>query len=164
MALSWDESYLGQLRALAGGERVLIMVGARCVLRDAEGQVLLIKRSDNGAWALPAGAMELGENLRACAIREMREETGLVASAITPFALYSQPQTYGPNMYGHTYQYITLACRVDSYEGDLVRETDETTDAGYFRRDALPESAGASVRRTLNDLEAFEAGGSFTLD
>jgi hypothetical protein len=33
MSLSWEESYLGQLRALAG-QRVLIMVSARCVVRD----------------------------------------------------------------------------------------------------------------------------------
>jgi 8-oxo-dGTP pyrophosphatase MutT (NUDIX family) len=50
---------MGQLRILAGDERTLILVGARCVVRDGDGRVLLIKRSDNGEWALPAGSMEL---------------------------------------------------------------------------------------------------------
>ena len=85
----WEESYLGQLRALAGDERVLLAVGAVAVLRDAEGRVLLIKRSDNGQWAFPAGTMELGQSLRDCAVREVFEETGLTVHEITPFGLYS---------------------------------------------------------------------------
>ncbi|WP_370457861.1 NUDIX domain-containing protein [Actinoplanes sp. OR16] len=50
-------------------------VGARAVLRDPDGRVLLIKRSDNGRWALPAGTMELGQTLHDCAIRETDETT-----------------------------------------------------------------------------------------
>src|SRR5436190_23625475 len=99
MALSWDESYVGQLRALAGPERTLITMGARSVLRDADGRVLLIKRSDNGLWAYPAGTMELGETMRECAVREVLEETGLVARAVTPFGLYTYLADRGPDMY-----------------------------------------------------------------
>ena len=40
--LNWAESYHGKLRALAGDEEVLIMVGARCLLRDDQGRILLI--------------------------------------------------------------------------------------------------------------------------
>jgi ADP-ribose pyrophosphatase YjhB (NUDIX family) len=158
----WEESYLGQLRALAGGERVLLAVGTRAVLRDADGRVLLIRRSDNGMWAFPAGTMELGQSLRDCAIREVFEETGLTAHEVTPFAVYSglPPK---PNVYGHTYQHISLACRVDGYSGQLRRETDETTDARFYPLDEIPGEVSASVRPTLADLAAFEAGTPFRL-
>ena len=63
MASSWEESYLGQIRTLAGAERTLIVIGARNIVRDDQGRVLLIKRSDNGYWAFPAGTMELGESI-----------------------------------------------------------------------------------------------------
>jgi 8-oxo-dGTP pyrophosphatase MutT (NUDIX family) len=46
------------------------------VTNDA-GDVLLIRRSDNGNWALPGGAMDLGESLSQAAIRETAEETGI---------------------------------------------------------------------------------------
>jgi ADP-ribose pyrophosphatase YjhB (NUDIX family) len=163
MALSWDESYFGQLRALAGG-RTLISVGARCVLRDGDARVLLVRRSDNGTWALPAGMMELGESLRDCAVREVREETGLLVHELTPFAVYTRAPTQGPDMYGNTYQHITLTARIDAFEGDLLRVTDETTDARWFAPGALPEPLREGVRRTLTDLAAFETAGTFTLE
>jgi 8-oxo-dGTP pyrophosphatase MutT (NUDIX family) len=163
MALSWDESYLGQLRAMAGDEQVLIAMGARCVLRDEAGQVLLIKRSDNGLWGFPAGTMELNETVRDCAVREVLEETGLVVHGLTPFGLYSRLSDWGPNMYGHLYHHITLACRVDTYSGALVRETEESTDAAFHPVDALPEALMPSVDSTCRDLAAFEAGGPFIL-
>jgi ADP-ribose pyrophosphatase YjhB (NUDIX family) len=164
MALSWDESYFGQLRALAGNGRTLISVGARCVLRDDAGRVLLIRRTDNGTWALPAGMMELGESLRDCAVREVREETGLAVRELTPFAVYTRAPADGPDMYGHTYQHITLTVRIDAYEGELLRATDETTDAGWFVAGALPEPLREGVRRSLTDLAAFETAGTFTLE
>jgi ADP-ribose pyrophosphatase YjhB (NUDIX family) len=157
MGLSWEESYLGQIRTLAGDDRVLIVVGARCVLRDADGRVLLIKRSDNGVWAFPAGTMELGESISECAVREVREETGLNATEVTLIGIYSNADQISiPNMFGHRYQFISVVFRVDAYDGELVRVTDETTDAAYYPVDALPEGVSASVARTLKDLEGFE--------
>ncbi|GAA3344921.1 NUDIX domain-containing protein [Amorphoplanes nipponensis] len=164
MAVSWDESYFGQLRALAGDGRTLISVGARCVLRAGDGRVLLVRRSDNGTWALPAGMMELGESLRDCAVREVREETGLLVLELTPFAIYTRAPAAGPDMYGHTYQHVTLTARIDAYAGELLRATEETTDAGWFPPGALPEPLREGVRRTLTDLAAFETAGTFTLE
>ena len=127
--------------------------------------VLLIRRSDNGQWAFPSGTMELGETVRDCAIREVLEETGLRAEAVTPFGLYSDPGHHPePNMYGFTYQYITLACRVDSWSGELQRVTDETIDAMFVPPDELPPSVSAKSRKLLADLAEFEATGTFSLE
>jgi ADP-ribose pyrophosphatase YjhB (NUDIX family) len=164
MALGWEESYIGGLRALAGDERVLISIGAHGVVRDPEGRILLIQRSDDHTWALPGGTMELGETLRECAIREVREEAGLRARDVTPFGLYTRARDYYPNPYGHTYQYISLMCRVDGYDGELERVTDESVDAGWFAPEALPEGSGGLVTRALRDLAEFEMQGTFALD
>jgi ADP-ribose pyrophosphatase YjhB (NUDIX family) len=164
MSLSWEESYVGQIRALAGDDRVLMAMGARCVVRDDAGRVLLIRRADNGAWAMPAGTMELGETIRDCAVREVREETGLEVTELTPFGIHSRLGHHGPNIYGHTYQYVTLLCRIDAYTGSLARETDETTDAVFVAAGELPPGIAPSVARTLAALADFEATGRFALD
>ncbi|HEU4420937.1 MAG TPA: NUDIX domain-containing protein [Pilimelia sp.] len=160
--MPWAESYLGQLRALAG-ERTLLFVGARTVVRDDAGRVLFICRADNGFWAVPAGAMELGESIIDCATRELFEETGLLAGAVTPYALYTGPASTYTNMFGDTYQLFIVAFRVDEWAGELLTVTDETTDAGFFDPDAPPEPLAPSVRETLDDLIAYEQTGTLVL-
>jgi ADP-ribose pyrophosphatase YjhB (NUDIX family) len=161
--MPWEDSYLGGLRAVVGDDQILITIGARCVLRDDAGRILLIRRSDNHRWAMPAGTMELGDTLGKTAIREVYEETGLTAHGVTPFALYTSLDTT-PNMYDQAYQHITMACRVDGFSGELVRETDETIDAAWFALDELPEGVGSDAARTLADLAAFERTGRLALD
>jgi 8-oxo-dGTP diphosphatase len=54
-------------------------VGIGAVIVDG-GKVLLVKRGSEplkGEWSLPGGAVEVGETLEACVVREMQEETGL---------------------------------------------------------------------------------------
>ncbi|MEO3743639.1 NUDIX domain-containing protein [Plantactinospora sp. B5E13] len=162
-SVPWAESYLGQLRALAG-DRTLMFVGARAVVRDTAGRVLLIERSDNSYWALPAGAMELGESIAECAVREVWEETGLTATAVTPFAMYTGPDRTFTNMYGDTYQLFVVAFRVDAWAGELLTATDETTNAGFFLPDGeLPEPLSPNVSEILADLAAFERTNQFIL-
>ena len=38
---------------------------------------LLIRRSDNQNWAVPGGAIDLGESMVQAAVRETKEETGI---------------------------------------------------------------------------------------
>lgn len=52
------------------------------VIADAEGRILLLKRADENIWCLPKGTQEPGETLEATAMREIREETGLVVKLI----------------------------------------------------------------------------------
>jgi 8-oxo-dGTP pyrophosphatase MutT (NUDIX family) len=161
VGLSWAESYLGRQRAFAGDDERLLFVAARGVIIDDQNRLLLIQRSDNHRWAIPAGAMELGESMQECAIREVWEETGLTATSLTPFAFYSQAQFV--NDFGHAYQQILMAFRIHSWTGELLKQTDETLDAGFFPLDALPGERSFIIEETLADLASFEATGQLVL-
>jgi ADP-ribose pyrophosphatase YjhB (NUDIX family) len=54
--------------------------GARAIISDEAGRVLLVRQSHEGRdiWMPPGGAMEDGENAAQAAARETLEETGLV--------------------------------------------------------------------------------------
>jgi 8-oxo-dGTP pyrophosphatase MutT (NUDIX family) len=161
VALTWAESYLGRVRTSVGDTDTLLFVGARGVIIDDRNRLLLIQRSDNHRWAIPAGAMELGESMAECAIRETWEETGLTATSLTPFAFYSS-YTF-TNGYGHTYQQILMSFRIHTWEGALLRQTEESVDAGFFPLDALPGPRSFIIEETLADLASFEETGRMVL-
>lgn len=56
------------------------------------GALLLIRRSDNGNWALPGGAIDLGESIPAAGIRETLEETGITCEITGIVGTYSDPK------------------------------------------------------------------------
>lgn len=60
------------------------------VINDA-GDILLQRRRDTGQWALPGGKQELGETPSACAVRECKEETGVLAEITGLIGVYSDP-------------------------------------------------------------------------
>ena len=68
--------YIAELRKHIGHQPILMPAGCVMVLNEKK-QLLLQKRADNGCWAYPGGAVELGESFEECAIREVLEETGV---------------------------------------------------------------------------------------
>jgi 8-oxo-dGTP pyrophosphatase MutT (NUDIX family) len=160
--IPWADSYLGQLRALVG-DRTLLFIGARGVIRDHDGRVLLIKRADNGFWAMPGGAMELGESITQCAIRETYEETGLAAAEATAFALYTGPDYTYTNVFGDRYQLFLVAFLLTDWAGELRPDPEEATDAGFFSPDRWPEPLSSSTFESMADLTAFERTGRLVL-
>ena len=61
------------------------------VTNDA-GELLLIRRSDNDNWALPGGAVDLGESLAQAAIRETKEESGIDCEIMGLSGIYTDPE------------------------------------------------------------------------
>lgn len=54
---------------------------ARLVVQNERGEVLLVKTwLSGGGWGLPGGGVERGESSEKAALRELREETGVVAA------------------------------------------------------------------------------------
>jgi ADP-ribose pyrophosphatase YjhB (NUDIX family) len=69
-----------------------VVPSANVVVADQAGQILLIRRSDNGNWALPGGAMDLGESLVDTARRETAEETGVRVQITGLVGIYTDPR------------------------------------------------------------------------
>ena len=151
--VGWEESYVGRVRRLTGS-RALLIPGARAFIRDDDGRTLFIRRRDNGHWAFPAGTMELGETVLEALAREVKEETGLAVVSATLIATYSGPRMAGVDQWGNENHYLLFQFRVDEWSGALVRETDETVDAGFFSETELPE-AYERYREAFDDLGSF---------
>src|SRR5579863_2735283 len=62
------------------------------VVADGAGDILLIRRTDNGNWALPGGAGELEESVAQAAVRETLEESGIQCAITGIVGIYSDPK------------------------------------------------------------------------
>jgi ADP-ribose pyrophosphatase YjhB (NUDIX family) len=61
------------------------------VVNDA-GEILMIRRTDNDNWAIPGGAIDLGESVAQAAVRETLEESGIECEITGIVGIYSDPK------------------------------------------------------------------------
>jgi ADP-ribose pyrophosphatase YjhB (NUDIX family) len=69
-----------------------LVPAASAVVVDQAGRILLIRRSDNGLWAIPGGLMDIGEDIARTVRREVKEETGLDVEPEAIVGIYSNPR------------------------------------------------------------------------
>ncbi len=125
-------------------------VGAAVVVRDGEGRVLMVKRGPTatraGLWSIPAGYVDYGEDVRDAAVRELEEETGLVAELRDVVHVASN---------FHDPEKLTVGVW---FEGEVVggelRPGDDAIEVGWFALDALPPLAFPTDVELLHSLGA----------
>ena len=117
------------------------MVGAEsAVFRD--GQVLLIRREDDGLWALPGGATEVGETWAESAVRELREEANVEGRATRLLGIFDS-RLWGTRTTSHLYHAVFL---VEAEDPTPVAGP-ETTGVGYFPEGNLPSLSPGHDKR-----------------
>ena len=116
------------------GERIgataVLRVGAAAAVLDGD-RLLLTKRSDNGEWCLPGGAVDPGERLAEAAQREVLEETGLTVKVTGLLGVYSDPDVIVIYPDGNRVQVVGVLFRAEIVEG-TAGLSDEVTEVGWF--------------------------------
>jgi ADP-ribose pyrophosphatase YjhB (NUDIX family) len=104
---------------------------------DEQGRLLLIKRADNGKWALPGGALEVGETPVQGVLREALEETGLACEARALIGVHDSRLCGSTSPY-HLYMYLFLCRPLNSTTASTPTHAHESLDMGWFSEDQLP--------------------------
>jgi ADP-ribose pyrophosphatase YjhB (NUDIX family) len=68
-----------------------LVPSANVIVVNDLGEILMIRRTDNGNWAVPGGAMDLGESMTDAAVRETKEETGISCEITGLVGIYTNP-------------------------------------------------------------------------
>ena len=113
------------------GRQGKLRIGCSAVILDADKKILLTRRTDNGLWCLPSGAMEPGESAAEGCIREVWEETGLHVEILRLVGVYSDPNRIIVYADGNKVQIVALSFEAKIISGELGL-SNETTAFGYF--------------------------------
>ncbi|MBX3014270.1 MAG: NUDIX hydrolase N-terminal domain-containing protein [Caldilineaceae bacterium] len=83
-------------------------VGDAAIIDEA-GRILLIQRADNQLWAMPGGALDVGETAAAGVVREALEESGVHCEVTGVVGIFDS-RLWGAQTRHHLYQ-LTFLCR-----------------------------------------------------
>ena len=147
--------FVAQLRSRVGTD-LLWMPGVTAVVVHDDGRLLLGQRTDNGLWAVVSGILEPGEQPAHAAVREVLEETGIVAVVEGLASVSSDTDTvvYGN---GDRTQYLDLTFLCRAVGGQARVSDDESTAVGWFELGALPEPMASSSRERIAHALAYRA-------
>lgn len=104
------------------------------VVKDEE--LLLVRRSDNGAWTPVTGIVDPGEHPAVAAAREVHEEAAVEAEC-TRLARVGVTETVTYDN-GDQTQYVDLTFRLTWRSGTPHPADGENSEARWFSPDALP--------------------------
>ncbi len=121
-----------------------------CVVRNEKGEILLQQRSGtgylDGYWDLPSGHLEHGEAMQVSAVRELKEETGIIAE---PEAL----RLIHIDQYFLNKDYTNFVFEVDVWRGEpKICEPEKCSQIGWFTPGNFP-------KRCVNVVRVTERGG-----
>ncbi|MFD1676856.1 NUDIX hydrolase [Alicyclobacillus fodiniaquatilis] len=143
--------YVMELRKQIG-TRPIINACAGAILVNGQGEILLQQRTDNGCWAVPGGAMELGESFEETARREVFEETGFIVGKLDFLCLNSGRHTFHRYPNGDE---VYLACVIftsTDFSGEIKFQKDETADLQWFHPNNLPANINQNDRHPIKVL------------
>jgi ADP-ribose pyrophosphatase YjhB (NUDIX family) len=112
------------------------------------GAVVLLRRAGtgylDGCYALPGGHLQRGEGIVECAVREVREETGIGVDASRLRAAAVMPYVSGEQ------QGIDFIMACDDFSGEpRLAEPDRADAIGFWSARALPYNTVPYLRRAL---------------
>ena len=122
-----------------------MIYAAAYVFLKQEGKIYVMRRVNtgyrDGMYGLPAGHVEAGESLKEAALRELKEESGVVASNADLRQVHAMYRRYPERTYADCY----FVC--EAWQGEPhIAEPDKCDDARWVDAHDLPENTVDEVR------------------
>jgi len=126
------EEWMAQIGSgVAGYVTPKVAVGA--AVGNDQGQLLLIQRADSGVWLYPTGWCDVGYSAAEVVVKEVEEETGIVAEPVRLIAVLD-----GLRLGMTRIPLYSLVFHCRAVGGSLDPHPLECADVGWFSPDDLP--------------------------
>jgi ADP-ribose pyrophosphatase YjhB (NUDIX family) len=128
-----------------------------------DGRVLMVREIGDGKWTLPGGWADVNQSAGECVVREIAEESGFEAKPVKLAAVFDYRKSGHPPRRIDSIYSIFFICEIT---GGAARASNETSEVGFFARDALPPLSlgritAAQIHRMFHHAEHRELAADF---
>ena len=138
-----SEVVTGWLRSVGEGVAgyVTPKVAVGAVVGNDHGEILLIRRADSGVWLYPTGWADIGYSASEVAVKEVEEETGILAQPLRLIAFLD-----GLRLGARSTPFYSVVFHCRAVGGALQAHPLEVSDVGWFSEEALPAPLAGEER------------------
>ena len=136
-----------------------IKPAAAVAILNPKREILMLHRRDNRKWTMPGGTMEFGESLTQCALREVREESGLEVTIRDIIGTYTDPDIRVAYSDGEVRQEFTIVYYGEASGYDVTIDEESSRYQWVPLNQVMDLPLADSQRRRLKDvMEYLEHG------
>ena len=151
-------SYISELRKKVGHAPLMAPAAMAIIYDEEKKAILLERRTDNGMWCIPGGALELGEDFIDGLKREVKEETNLDINNPELYTIKSGIHMVYPN--GDEMYYTDAVYVVKNFSGELKYDS-ESDRLCWTGIDCLPDIMPTQIEYVhgfVNKIKAEDNG------
>lgn len=122
-------------------------------------RILMLKRMDNKRWTMPGGTMELDESLVDCAIREVREETGLNIIVTEVIGTYTDPDIRIEYSDGEVRREFTVVYYGEASNSEVIIDDESSSYAWIPLNEVTQYPMADSQKKRIADVIRYKETG-----
>lgn len=140
--------YVAGLRARVGTD-LLMLPSAAGIVYDDHGRILFVRQRSDGVWSTPGGSLDPDELPAECAVREVREETGIETEVVRLLGVIGGPTFVVEYPNGDRTQYLSAVFECAVVGGSLRPDHDEVSEVAFLTEE---EARAVITQRWLLDV------------
>lgn len=151
--------FITSLRAKIDHELLWLSGATAVIQRESDGKILLVRRSDNGAWTPVTGIVDPGENPALTCLREAQEEANVSIEVVALAQVKADPPQTFAN--GDRCQFLdhTFYCRW--LEGEARVNDEESSEVRWVSVEELPTYCGERMLDRIDAALHWQEGARF---
>lgn len=137
-----------------------IRPAAAVAILNSKRELLMLHRKDNKKWTMPGGTLEFGESMTECALREVKEESGLDVKIKDIIGTYTDPNIRVAYSDGEVRQEFTIVYYGEALNYDVSLDDESSQFQWVPLGEVISLPLADSQKRRIGDVLSYLENGS----